>query len=93
MAKKEIVCPKCGSEALHKKGFTTSKNQRFFCKCCQHKFTGEPKRYSEETKQLAMKIYYSGVSGLGVGKIFDMHHTNVMRWIKKNGCGVDKPAD
>jgi len=48
-----------------------------------------PKRYSDETRTLALKIYYSGVSGNGVGKIFNMHHSNVMRWIKKNPVSVD----
>jgi len=31
-----------------------------------------------------MKIYYSGVSGRGVGNILGMSKSNVVRWIKKN---------
>jgi len=88
-----IKCSKCGCGGVHKKGFTTSRNQRYFCKSCGNKFTAEPKLYSEETRQLAIKIYYSGVSGLGVGKVFDMHHNNVVRWIKKNERTVDKLAN
>ena len=39
--------------------------------------------YPDETKKLAMKMYYSGVSGRGVGKILGMNKANVYNWIKK----------
>ena len=57
------------------------------CKECGVAYTTEPKKreYSEETKQLAMKMYYSGVSGRGVGKVLGMSKANVYNWIKKNG--------
>jgi hypothetical protein len=37
-------------------------------------YTLNPKKreYSEETKTLAFKMFYSGVSGRGVGKILKM---------------------
>jgi transposase-like protein len=38
-------------------------------------------------------MYYSGVSGNGVGKILKMNKANVFNWIKKNGSSVDKPTD
>ncbi len=40
-------------------------------------------RYSEETQSLAIKMFYSGVSGRGVGKILGMNKANVYNWIKK----------
>ena len=48
-------------------------------------YTIDPKQreYSEETKAMAMKMYYSGVSGRGVGKILGMNKANVYNWIKK----------
>ena len=57
------------------------------CKECGIIYTKDPKRneYPEETKQLAMKIYYSGVSGRGVGKVLGMSKANVYNWLKKNG--------
>ena len=39
--------------------------------------------YSEEIKKEALRIYYSGVSGRGVGKILGMSKANVYNWIKK----------
>ena len=54
-------------------------------KDCGIYYTIEPKRheYPEETKELAIKMYYGGVSGRGVGKILGMSKSNVMNWIKK----------
>lgn len=48
-------------------------------------YTVEPKRhaYPEETRELAIKTYYGGVSGCGVGKILGMNKSNVVNWIKK----------
>ena len=46
----------------------------------------EPKRntYDAETRKKALEIYYSGVSGRGVGKLLSMSKANVYNWIKKN---------
>ena len=57
------------------------------CKECGKIYTIDPKKreYAEETRKLAMKMYYSGVSGRGVGKVLGMSKANVYNWIKKNG--------
>lgn len=80
-------CPKCGkTENQIKVGFNKSGTQRCKCKECGISYTLNPKKheYSEEIKEQAVKIYYSGVSGRGVGKIFGMSKANVYNWIKKN---------
>jgi len=80
-------CPKCRkSENQVKKGFNRSGSQRCKCKDCGVAYTLSPKKheYSEETKTLAMKMYYSGVSGRGVGKVLGMSKANVYNWIKKS---------
>ena len=55
------------------------------CTSCGVTYTLAPKRreYPEETKELAVKMYYSGVSGRGVGKVLGMSKANVYNWIKK----------
>ena len=81
-------CPSCGRvEGQIKKGYNRSGTQRCMCKECGVAYTKEPKKreYSKETKNLAMKMYYSGVSGRGVGKVLGMSKANVYNWIKKNG--------
>jgi transposase-like protein len=59
---------------------------------CGRKYTPNPqsKGYSEEVRKEALRIYYSGVSGRGVGKILGISKANVFSWIKKTGGGVDK---
>jgi len=79
-------CPKCGGvENQVKAGYNRSGTQRCICKECKYKYTqdGKTREYSEEIKQQAIKTYYSGVSGRGVGKLFGMSKSNVTNWIKK----------
>jgi transposase-like protein len=81
----ERRCPKCGkAENQVNAGKNKSGTQRCRCKECGKYYTLEPKRraYSEEIRKNAIKIYYSGVSGRGVGKILNMSKANVYNWIK-----------
>ena len=87
------ACPKCKSAVNQRNaGFNKSGTQRCACKSCGITYTLNPKtrEYSEEIKDLAIRAYYSGVSGRGVGKIHKMSKANVYNWIKKNRSGVDK---
>ena len=79
-------CPKCGRiENQIKAGYNGSGSQRCKCKECGIYYTVDPKQhaYPEETRKLAIKMYYGGVNGRGVGKILGMNKFNVMNWIKK----------
>jgi len=81
-------CPKCGlTENQINAGYNRSGTQRCVCKTCNHKYTlnGKTREYPEETKQQAMKIYFSGVSGRGAGKVMGLGKNTVLDWIKKNG--------
>ena len=84
----EKKCPVCGKiENQIKEGFNRSGTRRCKCKECGIMYTINPKKrdYPEETRRLAMKIYYAGASGRGVGKVLGMSKSNVYNWIKKNG--------
>ena len=79
-------CPKCGRiESQVNAGFNRSGTQRCLCRSCNYKYTLNPKtrEYPEEVRKNAMRIYYSGVSARGVGKILNMSKANVLKWIKK----------
>ena len=79
-------CPRCGkTENQIKAGYNKSGTQRCKCKECGIYYTIDPKQheYPEEIKKQAIKIYYAGVSGRSVGKIFNMNKSNVVNWIKK----------
>jgi transposase-like protein len=87
MENKQQTCPRCGaSEGQMKNGKNRSGTQSMLCRCCKKAYTIEPKRneYPEETKQIALKMYYSGMSGRGIGKVLGMSKANVYNWIKKN---------
>jgi len=62
------------------------------CKGCGIVYTINPKKreYSEETRALALKIYYAGASGRGVGKVLGMSKANVYNWIKKNDTNTNE---
>ena len=79
-------CPQCGRiENQTKQGRNRSGTQGCRCMDCGIYYTVDPKKheYPEQTKQLAIKMFYSGVSGRGVGKVLGMNKSNVYNWIKK----------
>ncbi len=87
MEKEERSCPRCGAkDGQMKNGRNRSGTQSILCRHCKKSYTLEPKRnaYSDETRALALKIYYAGASGRGVGKVLNMSKANVYNWIKKN---------
>jgi len=87
-----MKCPKCGGvEGQMKNGKNRSGTQSMMCRYCKKSYTPEPKQsaYSEEIREQAIKTYYAGVSGRGVGKIFGMSKANVYNWIKKNGKNAE----
>ncbi len=78
-------CPKCGEkENQIKVGYNRSGTQRCKCKSCGTKYTLNPKKheYPEETKKFAIEMYYSGISGRGVGRALNMSKANVYNWLK-----------
>ena len=82
-------CPVCGkTENQVRAGYNGSGSQRCKCKECGKYYTINPKQhtYPEETRKLALKMYYGGISGRSVGKILHMNKSNVMNWIKKASC-------
>lgn len=89
----ERKCTKCGSvENQINKGFNLSNTQKCFCKNCNSHYTLNPKTraYPDEIRKLAIKEYYAGVTGRGVGKIHGFNKANVFNWLKKTGDTVDK---
>jgi transposase-like protein len=85
-------CPKCGkTDHQIRAGYNRSGTQRCACKDCKQKYTLEGKRraYPEEVRAQAIKTYYSGVSGRGVGKLHGFNKSNVYNWIKKTEESVD----
>lgn len=79
-------CARCGSEKQqYKYGKNRSGTARYRCSECGKAYTPEPAKstYSEEEKTTAIKTYYEGASGRGVGRLQKMSKANVFRWIKE----------
>ena len=88
MRKTKVVegrrCPKCGdADSQVSYGYNRAGTRRSKCKLCGTQYTLEPKNktYSEDVRERAIRAYYSGVSGRGVGKMFGMSKANVYNWI------------
>jgi len=87
MEKETLICPSCKTTTGQmKNGKNRSGTQKYICRHCKKAHTRDPKNraYSEEIREQAIKIFYTGTSGRGVGKIFGMSKANVLNWIKKN---------
>ena len=83
---KKRRCPHCqAEEGQMKNGKNRSGTQSYLCRHCQKAYTPEPKRiaYEEGIRAQAIKTYYAGISGRGVGKIYGFSKANVYNWIKK----------
>jgi len=80
-------CPKC-KKTENQVSFGKNKSGTKRCKCneCKITYTLEPKSiaYPEEVRTEAIKTYFSGVSGRGVGNLYGFNKANVYNWIKKN---------
>jgi len=78
-------CPQCEkTENQVMAGKNRSGTQRCFCNECKKYYTLGPKtrEIPEEIRRQAIKTYYAGASGRGVGKVFGFSKANVYNWIK-----------
>ena len=93
MENKKQKCPSCeATTGQMKNGQNRSGTQRIVCRHCKKSYTLDPKKreISEEIRKQAIKTYYSGTSGRGVGKIYGFSKANVYNWIKKNPSEADE---
>jgi len=97
METKEILCPKCNSKEIIKRGLIKTENrdstQRYGCKNCNNRFVLDNPFYGMKNNQLMITqctdLYYSGMS---FRKIADhlkrffprgVNHSTIYRWIMK----------
>ena len=85
---KEVAGRKCQicdkTEHQRNCGKNRSETQRCFCTECR-KYYAQPENTGifRRITWTAIKTYYAGTSGWGVGKIFGFNKANVYNWIKK----------
>lgn len=84
-----MECPTCNSQELQRNGYR-NKVQCYKCKCCGRQFLESYKqpRYSEEIKQLCIRMYFRGMSPRSIEKVTDIHHTTILSWIRSLNADV-----
>ena len=89
-----VACKKCGSENIVKSGVVGGK-QRFRCKNCGYNFRTGDNRTNEKIaakKALCILLYAMGKGSFRMlGKILQIKHTLVYRWIKEYGENLPEP--
>jgi transposase-like protein len=80
---KSMECPTCGSDQLQRNGYRQSV-QCYKCKRCGRQFLESYKqmRYSEDIKQLCIRMHLNGSSTRSIGKLTGIHHTTILAWLK-----------
>jgi len=61
--------------------------QSHMCKHCGRQFleSYRPWRYSDDVRQLCIKMYLNGMGLRGIERVTNIHHTTVMHWIRMLG--------
>jgi len=88
-----MKCPNCNSETV--KNGRRKERQSHMCKHCGRQFleSYRPWRYSDDVRQLCIKMYLNGMGLRGIERVTNIHHTTVMHWIRNAGHELtDAPA-
>ena len=75
-----------------KAGKTKAGSQVYKCKHCGKTYTPKPKerKYSEEIKRQAIKLYMEGNSGRAVGRILGISKNTCLYWIRKYAKKIEE---
>ena len=88
-----MKCPRCQSDKIIKNGRKNGK-QRFICKVCRRQFleSQSPRGYDEAFKTICLQAYQNGKSFREIERVYDVHHTTVMSWVKQAGYDLSDLA-
>lgn len=84
-----MQCLNCNSNQTVKNGYRKGR-QCYKCKQCGRQFLEfyRPWQYSDDVKQLCIKMYLNGMGLRGIERVTDIHHTTVMGWVKEAGLNL-----
>ena len=88
-----MKCKNCKKEDKQiKAGKTRAGSQVYKCKHCGKTYTPKPKerKYSEEIKRQAIKLYMEGNSGREVGRILGISKNTCLYWIRKYAKKIEE---
>lgn len=89
-----MKCPKCESTQISKNGRHHGK-QNYICKNCGRQFLDSysPKGYSDDVKQLCLKMYLNGMGFRGIERVTGINHNTIINWVKQAGLNLpDAPS-
>ena len=81
-----LKCPRCGeTQAQWKLGINKSGTQRYKCQSCKKSYTPDARlhEYDKETKDMAMRMLVSGMSGRKIGLLLGMCKNNAYKWAQE----------
>lgn len=84
-----MKCPECSSTQLLKNGRRRDR-QCYKCKQCGRQFleSYRPWGYSDDVKQLCMKMYLNGMGLRAIERVTEIHHTTLIHWIRQAGINL-----
>lgn len=79
-----MQCPSCHSTQIFKNGRRKNR-QCYKCKQCGRQFLESylPWRYSNDIKQLCLKMHLDGMSLRKIEQVTNIHHTTILHWLRK----------
>lgn len=82
-----MKCPSCNTTQVRKNGHRRGK-QCYQCKHCGRQFIEfyTPQGYSEDVKQMCLKMYFNGMGLRAIEQVTDIHHTTLIQWVKQAGA-------
>lgn len=89
-----MKCPDCQTSEIRKYGFKNQK-QRYQCRKCGRIFQSRysERGYSDDVKQICLKMYLNGLGFRGIERITGIHHTTVINWVRESGQELREDDD
>ena len=84
-----MVCPRCGSADLIKRGRKGS-YQRFVCRDCGRYSTDRQPKFSAQTKAQAIQMYMNGMGIRAIGRVLGASPAAVLIWIRKEHAALQQ---
>jgi transposase-like protein len=84
-----MKCPKFNTTEVSKNGHRRGR-QCYKCKHCDRQFLEDyrPWQYSNDVKQLCLKMYLNGRGHRGIERATEIHHTTILHWVREAGLSL-----
>ena len=77
-----MECKYCESKRVRKYGITQSGTQRYYCNECKKTFTFTQPKFSDEIKEIAVRMYLNNVGFRKTALFLGASHQSIQNWVK-----------